>query len=288
MIDLSIIIVNWNTAKLLRVCLTSVFQYTKGLDYEVIVVDNGSSDASVRSVNELFASELKKKKQQPVNPAQPAGGSLTRNKLIKNKNNLGFAKANNQGIKVAKGQYILLLNSDTRIDQNAFAKLIEFADQKDNVGILGPKLINPGKQIQRSVGSFYTLPVVFLSLFGFDRFLRRAPSQARRVDWVEGSCFLVKKAVFDQVGRLDEKFFMYVEEMEFCYRARQLADWQTWYYPQAAVHHLVRGSSPEGEQKAIKWIHEGLRYFYQKHFAGWQRNVLECLLRFKEGLCANS
>lgn len=277
MIDLSIIIVNWNTQKLLRDCLGSIFKYTKGLNYEIIVVDNGSADGSVEFIKSLTSSRVNELKNPLIN------NSLIKNKiiikLIKNKNNLGFAKANNQGIRIAKGDYILLLNSDTKITENAFKKMVNFAEAKPKLGIAGPKLINPGDRVQKSTAPFYTLPVTAFSLFGGDRWLRRSYQQPQQVDWVEGSCFLVKKKVFNQVGLLDEKFFMYVEEMEFCYRSSR-AGWQTWYYPEAEVYHLIRGSSAN-RQKAVDWIHQGLIYFYQKHFADWQLPVLKCLLRLK-------
>ena len=122
---------------------------------------------------------------------------------------------------------------------------------------------------------------VFFELFGLKRWTRQAPNQTCQVDWVEGSCFLIKREVIKQIGLLDEKFFMYIEEVEFCYRA-QKAGFKTWYYPETKVFHLVRGSSPEGKQKAVNWIHEDLIYFYQKHFASWQLAVLKCLLRFKK------
>jgi len=258
MIDLTVIIVNWNTKKLLQACLNSVLQKTRGIKYEIIVVDNGSTDGSAALVRQF-----------------------KKVKLVANKKNLGFAAANNQAIKKARGEYLVLLNSDTLLENNALKKLVDFARSKPRLGILGAKLINPGNRVQCSTGRFYTLPVVALSLFGADRWLRRAPQKACRVDWVEGSCFLINRRVLEEIGLLDEKFFMYVEEMEFCYRAKK-AGWQTWYYPKAKVLHLVRGSTPESKQKAINWIHEGLQYFYQKHFSRFQQAVLKYLLRLKE------
>ena len=98
-----------------------------------------------------------------------------------------------------------------------------------------------------------------------------------------GSCFLIRREVLDKIDGLDEHFFMYLEEMEFCYRAKKL-NFETWFFPMAKVYHLVRGSSPEGKQKAIWWTYENFVYFYQKHFALWQLAVLKLLLRLKAGL----
>jgi GT2 family glycosyltransferase len=255
---LSIIIVSFNTKDLLQKCLQSVFQQTKGIDFELIVVDNHSTDGSP---------EMVKKKFPQV-------------KLIENKTNLGFAQANNQGIKKGKGEYLLLLNSDTKIKSNALEKLVSLARKKKDLGIAGPRLLNLDGTPQPSTGSFYTLPITFISLFRGDRYLRQSPSQTKKVDWVMGACFLIKREVTKKVGYLDEKFFMYVEEMEYCYRA-QKAGFEVYFFPQAEVYHLERGSSPEGKQKAIWGIYQGLVYFYQKHFAPWQVAVLKLLLRTK-------
>lgn len=258
MIELSVIILNWNTKKLLENCLTSVFNQTKNINFEVIVIDNSSTDDSVKMVKKKFSQVI----------------------LIENKKNLGFAKANNQGIRRARGEYILLLNSDTKLVDNTLTKLVGFAKTKKNLGVAGPRLLNQDKTPQPSVAPFYTLPVVALSLFGGDRFLRRSPTQACQIDWVSGSCFLIKREVIKKIGLLDERFFMYIEEMEFCYRSKK-AGFKVWFYPQSQVYHLVRGSSLEGKQKVIWWIYKGLIYFYQKHFAPWQLVVLKFLLRTK-------
>src|SRR3989338_8103823 len=130
--DLSVIIVNWNTKKLLEDCLRSIFKFTKDVSFEVIVVDNGSSDGSQAIVEKKFPQV----------------------KLIPNKDNLGFARANNQGIKIAKGKYVLLLNSDTYLIENSFKKLIKKAQSLPNLGVLAPQLLNEDRSIQQSVGFF--------------------------------------------------------------------------------------------------------------------------------------
>ncbi|MFH1840810.1 MAG: glycosyltransferase family 2 protein [Candidatus Shapirobacteria bacterium] len=259
--ELSVIVVNWNTRSLLLDCLRSIFDQTKGISYEVWVVDNASTDDSVL--------EVKRLKQKIKNLF-----------LIENKKNLGFAQANNQAIKQANGDFVLLLNSDTKLIGNALEKMINFARKNSRLGILGPRLLNRDKTFQPSVAPFYFLANTFLSLFGGDRFLRSSPLIAKKVDWVSGSCFLIRKQVIDKTGGLDENFFMYLEEMEFCYRA-QKAGFQTWFYPGASVYHLVRGSSPAGRQQVIWWTYKSFIYFYQKHFAPWQLIMLKWLLRLK-------
>ena len=293
--DLSIIIVSYNTKKLLADCLTSVFTQTKDLNYEVIVVDNGSTDESVKSIKQLANYELrvKDKKNNPQ--------SVTRNqtivKLIENKENLGFAKANNQALRQirqglrlssaerphceqAQGEYVLLLNSDTKIVDNALKKLVDFAKGKEELGVVGPKLLNPDGTPQPSVAPFFTLSKAFIWLMTGDRFLYSSPSRTRQVDWVMGAALMVKKDVIKKVGLLDEKFFMYMEEVDWCYRIKK-AGFEIWFYPQAEIFHLVRGGSPEGKQKAILNIYQGLIYFYQKHFGRQQLAVLKSILLAK-------
>ncbi len=259
--DLSIVIVSFNTKNLLSQCLQSINDQKLSINYEIIIVDNASTDGSVEMVRKL----IKKKKLI---------------KLIENKKNLGFAKANNQGIKMAKGEYIFLLNSDTVLKNNSLLKLVEFAKSRPQAGVVGPRLLNKDGSKQPSTAPFFTLPKVFLWLTTGDRFLYSSPPKACQVDWVMGAAILVKKKAIKKAGLLDEKFFMYMEEVEWCYRMKKTG-WQIWFTPEAEIFHLVRGSSPEGKQKAVLGIYQGLIYFYEKHFASWQLIVLKFLLRTK-------
>lgn len=266
--DLSVIIVSYNTKKLLADCLASVFTQTKDLNYEVIVVDNASTDGTIEAVEKRYE-DL---------PAGKAGI-----KILRNKKNLGFAKANNQGIRKAQGEYVLLLNSDTKLVGNALKKLVDFAETKKKPGAVGPKLLNPDGSPQSSVASFFTLPKAFIWLLTGDRFLYSSPPQPQPVDWVMGAALMVKKDVIEKVGLLDEKFFMYMEEVEWCYRIKK-AGFEIWFYPQAKIYHLVRGSSPaswRGKQRAILGIYQGLIYFYKKHFGRQQLAVLKSILLAK-------
>lgn len=255
---LSVIIVNFNTKDLLKDCLSSILRQAQGINFEVLVVDNGSTDDSTVMIKEKFPQVS----------------------LIENKKNLGFAKANNQGIKRAGGKYILLLNSDTILKDNPLFRLIRFAEKHPQAGVIGGRLLNRDGREQPSVAPFFTLPKAFLWLLTGDRFLYSSPRKPCQVDWVMGAALMIKKEVIDKAGFLDEKFFMYMEEQEWCYRIKK-AGWQVWFYPGAEIFHLIRGSSPEGRQKAILGIYQGLIYFYQKHFAPWQLRVLKLLLRAK-------
>lgn len=271
--DLTVVIVNFNTRNLLKNCLDSIFEKTKDINFEVIVVDNASIDGSPEMVEKGFFKV----------------------KVIKNKKNLGFAKANNQGIKMASGRYILLLNSDTELIENSFKVMVEYMDKEPKVGISSCQLINKDGSIQASGGFFPTLPRVFAWMF----FLDDLPIVGRLIrpfhphepgfythdpwyktkhfqDWVTGAFFLIKDKVIKKIGFLDEKFFMYVEEMEYCFRAKQ-AGWQIIYLPKTRVIHFGRQSS--AGKNAILREYRGLKYFYKKHYSTWQLPTLRILLK---------
>ena len=239
---------------------------------EIIVVDNNSRDDSVEMLENL---KLKIENLKL--------------KIIVNNDNLGFAKANNQGIKIAEGKYIMLLNSDTKIvEDDFFPKIISFLGGNSAVGILGPKLIWEDGKIQPSGGYFPTLGRLFAWAF----FLDDLPSLSKiikayhprpkdcqkpqRQDWITGACFWVKKKVFDKIGMLDEDFFMYVEELEFCFRAKK-AGFEVIYYPQAKLIHY--GGKSGTAFNTVIGEFRGLELFYQKHQPAWQKPFLNFLLK---------
>lgn len=267
-IDLSVVIVNWNTKKLLEDCLRSIFKYTKGIKFEVIVVDNGSKDGSRDMVRKKFPQA----------------------KLILNKDNLGFTKANNQGIKVAKGEYVLLLNSDTYLVENSLKKLVDLAKSKDNLGALGPQLLNEDRTIQQSAGFFPHLPQVFYWMsfiddlpggtllkpyhIDHDSFYRKD----RQVDWITAAAISVPKKVIDKVGSLDEGIFMYGEEVDWCYRIKK-AGYGVYFSPATKIVHIGRGSSGKISQNAILGEYKGLLYFYKKHKSFLSLQMARLLLK---------
>ena len=278
--QLSVIIANYNAKELLKDCLESVFKYTKGLDFEVIVVDNGSTDGSV---------EYLKTQNSKLKTTCPAGKRARQNlklKTILNKENLGFAKANNQGIKIAEGKYILLLNSDTLLKDNVFSKMVDFMEKHPGVSAVGPRLLNADDSKQASVGRFPTLPVVIVMLFkehfGGSRYVRCSPDETGEVDWVMGAALMARKKIFDRIGLLDEKIFMYNEEVEWCYRVKKEKG-RIFYYPSAEIIHLWQGSSKTGKKDPILNIYKGLLYFYQKHKNPIELAVLRFLLKLKAG-----
>ncbi len=260
--DLSVVIVSYNTQKLLSDCLSSVGRSLKGsgVDTEVIVVDNVSTDGT---------REMLKKKFPWV-------------KTIYNSENVGFGRANNQGIQKAKGEYIFLLNSDTIILDSAIAKLLSFARQHPKT-FVGPKLLNPDRSVQTSCGPFFTLGVVFAALFlKGDRIglTRWSPGKSRRVDWVSGAALMGPRKIFLDDLLFDEKIFLYMEEIDLLYRARKKG-FRTLFYPRSVIVHIGSASSPTQKRGPVLHIYRGLKYFYAKHHAPWQMTILRFFLKAK-------
>jgi len=292
-VKLSLIILNWNTRELLKQCLESLGQRRKDANLparlagavakragkagmqrcgeEIIVVDNGSRDGS----QEYLKTQMSKLKTKTQN---------LKLKIILNRENLGFAKGNNVGIKEAKGDYILLLNSDTLIVDGALSRLVDFMDSHPEIAVAGPRLLNKDGSFQASVGRFPTLPVVFWMLFrehfGGSTYVRRSPTEGGEVDWVMGAALMARKEVFEKTGLLDEKMFMYMEEVEWCYRAKK-AGFKIYFYPDVQITHLWQGSSQTGRKDPILNIYRGLTYFYRKHRSPLEFIILRLLLKFK-------
>lgn len=265
-INLSIIIPSWNTKRLLRQCLKSLIlniQYSI-LNYEIIVVDNGSTDGSPQMVRKEFPRVC----------------------LIENKTNLGFGAANNQGMKIAKGRYFLLLNSDTIIQGKALTKMVDFFDDHPEAGIIGPKLLNTDGTPQPSVGPFPGLIVCTIMLFlehWFGHLVRFSPRKIEEVDWVMGAAFMVRPEVIERAGWMDEGIFMYMDEVEWAYRIKK-AGYKILFYPDASIVHLLRASSKSGRKGPILNIYRGLIYFYRKHYSPFSLLVLRIMLQLKAAL----
>jgi len=272
-VDLSVIVVSFNTKKLLSDCLFSVYSKTKGIDFEVIVVDNDSRDDSPQMVEANFPGVV----------------------LIKNGQNLGFAAANNQGLKMAKGRYLLLLNSDTKLIENTLFKMVQWMDGHKKIGVSSCQLLNQDETIQATGGFFPTLPRVLAWMMFWDDlpFVDRVvkpihPHEPKFYfrhswykkehfqDWVTGAFFLIRREVVKKVGLLDEKFFMYVEEMEYCYRIQKAGFW-VFYSPISKIIHLKGRSGLT--RNAVLGEFSGLKYFFEKHKPGWQKPFLRLLLK---------
>ena len=258
--QLSVIIVTWNTCQLLDMCLNTLAKELKTLnllnnDTEVFVIDNNSADNS----------------QIMVTNNHPWV------RLISNKENLGFACANNQALQLASGKYILLLNPDTEIYSGAISSLMSFLDNHPHAGIIAPQLINTDGSIQASCRAFPSFTGLLYELIGLSRrmppgskarsykMLDWGHDDERQVDQPEGACLLIRKELFSQIGFFDEGFFMLFEEVDWCYRAKQVG-WEIWFTPKAKVLHHLGQAIKQVKIKMILSSHLGLyRYWYKHH-----------------------
>lgn len=253
----SIVILSYNTSQLLKRCVRSIYNHISSTDIELIVVDNNSNDDSVSMLRKEFHDVI----------------------IIENKKNEGFTKGNNIGALKAKGDYLLFLNSDIEFIDDSINKMIDFARQNPLFGVLGGRLLNQDGSIQESFGSFYNLGSVFFMLFLQNlKKNEQIKEKIKYVDWVSGAFFLIKTSIFLESNKFDENIFMYVEDVELCYRVKKLG-YKVVFYPIAKVIHCGQGSS--SREFAILNIYKGLRYFYRKHKTKPEYVILDMLLRFK-------
>lgn len=268
MVNLSIIILSYNTKDLTLECLNSLaLQYEKELEkkeLEIIVVDNASSDGSRSAILGLKS-------------------SIPDLKLIQNNENAGFGKGCNIGAKVAKGKYILFLNSDTEALDKGLLGMTKFMEENPKVAILGGKLKNDDGSSQKSCGKFYNLFNLLIMLLGMERlgFLRSSPNEIKKVDWVSGACMMMRGDIFEKLSGFDEKLFMYMEDMEICFRAQKMG-YETYFYPNIKLKHKSLGSS--NRTFAIINIHKGILHFYSKHKSNFEYSIARTLLIIKAGI----
>jgi hypothetical protein len=258
--ELSIIIVNFNTKDITRACLDSIATWREGGAWEIIVVDNGSTDGS---------REMLKK--------------FTDITLILNRKNLGFAKANNKGIKIAKGKYILLLNSDTEIREDSIQTMLRFMDGHLRAGAATCQLdLVNGSMDPACHRGFPTPWASFTYMIGLEKLLPRFPLVAayhmgyknmdipHQVDCISGAFFLARRQALDQVGLLDEDYFMYAEDIDWAYRFKQKG-WEIWYNPEASVLHKKKQSGRSNMLRSRqviteRYFHMSNWLFYKKHY----------------------
>ncbi len=255
--DLSVVILNYNTRDLLRACLRSVLASRGLYGLQVIVVDNVSTDGSADMVAAEFPSVV----------------------LVCSAENRGFANGNNQGLRIAEGRYCLLLNPDTEVPPDGLAKLVAFMDGHPEVGACGPKLVRADGSLDLACRrSFPTPAVSFYRLTGLSRLFPRSPRFARynltyldenelaEVDSVVGACMMVRREAMEQVGLLDETYFMYGEDLDWAYRMKA-AGWKVYYNPAVTVLHYKRESSRQRPVKTIVEFYRAMLIFHRKHFA---------------------
>jgi len=231
--DLSIIIVSWNTRQWLRRCLTSIYAQPWKIDFEVFVIDNASSDGSPQMVRHAFPQVH----------------------LIENHQNLGFARACNQGLRRARGRFVVLLNPDTQLLDDAFGDMVAFLDKHPDIGALGPRIVDANGNVDPRCAR--RLPTLSTELFEKTRLDRRFlhsqlfgrylmtywdHNDSRDVEALSGACLMIRREVLDRVGMLDEDFFMYGEDIDWCHRIRQ-AGWRVYYYSNAQIIHVAGQSA---------------------------------------------
>lgn len=257
--DLSIIIVNWNVKALLRNCLHSLLEAGAGLAFELIVVDSASTDGSVQMVRQEFPQV----------------------RLVASSENLGYSRGNNTGCQLAGGRYLFLLNPDTVVQPDTLQQLVGYMEAHPAIGVIGPQLLWPNGSIQSSRRRLPTLGTLFWesTLLGqwfphnrhIHRYhmLDRSPQEAQTVEWVVGAALFIRREAWEQVGPLDEAFFMYFEETDWLRRCAERG-WQVAYLPEARVIHYEGKSSEQGlADRAIRFQRSKL-YYTRKYFGpGW-------------------
>lgn len=268
--DLSIIIVSWNVRDLLLQCLDSIFENQTASTFEVLVVDNASTDGSPIQIKKRFPQVH----------------------LIENDNNVGFARANNQAISVSKGKYLLLLNPDTRVYVGALDHLVQFLETHPTAGAAGSRLLNPDGSLQPSCFPFPTLGREFWRLFHLDKILPLALYRQntwdidapRQVDVVQGTSLILRRAALDKVGLLDESYFVYTEETDLCYRLHK-AGWSLFWVPKSCVVHYGGQSTRQIAQQMFISLYRTKTQYFRKHYgklSAWlYRVILFCASLFR-------
>ncbi|WP_366923787.1 glycosyltransferase family 2 protein [Metallumcola ferriviriculae] len=255
--DLTIIIVNYNVKNLLYQALKSIPRGISHISYEVQVVDNHSTDGSQEMVLRDFPEV----------------------DLIQNKENVGYAKANNQAIRKAKGKYILLLNPDTVILPGAIDKLMDYLSKHKQVGAIGPKIEMADGNLDKACKRGFPTPLNSLfktvgldklfpnsRLFGSYNLTYLNNDMEHLIDCLVGACMLVRREVIEKVGMLDEQFFMYGEDIDWCYRIKD-AGWYIVYYPEAKIIHYKRASSSKRKLKTTYEFHRAMVLYFKKHYS---------------------
>lgn len=277
-LDITVSIVNWNTKDELQDCLRSVLAQ-EGARIEVTVVDNASSDGSVDMLRDEF------------------GGAV---RVIANDVNRGFGAAHNQVIAASSARYVLLLNPDCRLPaKNVLGRMVEYMDANPDVGMLGPRIVYPDGRLQYSARRFPTaLAAAFRHtplgrLFPRNRFARKYlmedwdHTQTADVDWLSGAALIVRRRTIEEIGAFDERFFMYVEDMDWCRRAHA-AGWRVVYYPEVEVSHRIGASSDQSQTKMIHEHRRSMLRYFLKYNARSPKVLLTPLVAFGLWLVARS
>lgn len=254
--DVSILILNYNTCQLTLDCIESVYQSRTQYTYEIIAVDNASSDGSATVIPSTYP-------------------DIT---FIANKDNVGFAKGNNQGMKIAQGRYILLLNSDTIVQSDTLETMVSFMDDHPQAGASGCKIVLPDGSLDKACKRGFPTPSAsFYYAFGFSKWFPDNPrfngyqlgylnpNESYPIDSLVGAFMLVRREVIEQIGGLDEEFFMYGEDIDWCYRIKE-AGWEIHYRGNTQIVHYKGASSRRKPFKIVYEFHRAMWLFHRKHY----------------------
>ncbi len=265
--QISIIIVNYNVERFLEQCLCSVMRAAGDLSVDIFVVDNNSTDNSCSMVRQKFPSVS----------------------LIENKENLGFSKANNQAIRLSNAEYVLLLNPDTIIEETTLSKMVAFMDSHADAGGLGVRMIDgKGVFLPESKRGLPTPAVAFYKISGLSRLFPRSirfgqyhlghldPNSMHSVDILSGACMMLRRSVLDEVGLLDEEYFMYGEDIDLSYRIIK-AGYRNYYFPETTIVHFKGESTKKGSLNYIVLFYKAMYIFTSKYYSGNYSQFL-CLL----------
>ncbi|MFQ5673227.1 MAG: glycosyltransferase family 2 protein [Nitrospinales bacterium] len=270
---LSIVIVNYNSKDYLRDCLYSIRETAANLQCEIIVIDNRSVDGSVEFIRKVFPEVI----------------------LIPNKINCGFSRACNQGIKISRSPYILLLNNDTVLLPHALETMISIMEKSPGIGLLGCKLLNTDRSLQQSFGRV----TGFVNEFGrkyfinlyekhknslVGKFLNWTHAGEKEVAWVKGACMLLRRQAILDADLMDENYFMYMEEVDLSIRIKQLG-WKIVYTPRAQIVHHGGGSTATNSYRALVEYRKSQLYFYKKHYG--KSGLLKLRIYLYCKLCVN-
>lgn len=287
-VDLSIIIVSFNTKDITIDCINSVIKTVKKISYEIIVVDNNSQDDSVESIQNL------KFKIQNDN---------SKFKIIKNNKNEGFSKANNMGVKNARGRYVLFLNSDTVVYENTLDSVIEFMDNHEKVGAVTCYVEMPDGKLDDAAHRGFPTPFRALSHFsGLSKLFPRSKlfsgyslgwmdlSKTHEIEALAGAFMLVRREAGEEIGWWDEDFFWYGEDLDFCYRLKEKG-WKIYFVPHYKILHLkgvsggikkvsenISKATHDTKKKATRARFEAMRIFYKKHYINKYPKVVTALV----------
>ncbi len=253
--DLSIIIVNYYNSHILGDCLQSVNRTIQKIQFEIIIIDNSSKDEGLASILKRYPSA----------------------QFINNSKNVGFARANNQGAKVASGDFLLFINPDTIVAEGAIESMQDYIRSDSSIGIIGPKVLNSDQTIQYSCRKF---PTIWSGLFNrYSLMTRLFPNNRysrdylmldydhnsiRSVDWISGCCMMTPVSVFKRVNGFDENYFLFIEDVDLCQAIKKI-DLRIVYFPNSKIFHKISSSNSRSTLRIIIKRHQGMIYYNQKH-----------------------